>query len=221
MLPLAAVALSIGVGFAGVTAAQTSNGTGTGVVQKFEQMMGHGQRPGVFGKVTAISGTTLTVSATNPKNNSTTTYTVDASNAKVLKGATSSAPVASTLSAVAVGDTVAIKGTVSGTNVTASEIMDGVGPKMGPGGFGGRGPGKGRGVAGTVTAITGKTITSTNQDGTSYTIDASNAQVEKLSTIPLSQVAVGDKIGVEGTVSGTNVTAQHIMDGMPQKPDQD
>ncbi|MBV9159378.1 MAG: hypothetical protein JO019_02145, partial [Candidatus Kaiserbacteria bacterium] len=69
--------------------------------------------------------------------------------------------------------------------------------------------------------ISGNTITITNQDGTSYTIDASNAQVEKLSTIPLSQVAVGDKIGVEGTVSGTNVTAQHIMDGMPQKPDQD
>jgi hypothetical protein len=97
--------------------------------------MGHGPMGGgVHGKVTAVSGTTLTVEDTNPRDNTTTTYTVDASNAKVLKGSSDAAPAASTLSAVVVGDEIGVMGTKSGTSVTATTIIDGPMP------HGGRGP---------------------------------------------------------------------------------
>ena len=76
---------------------------------------------GVFGTVSAISGTTLTVTSNAQNGGTATTYIVDASSATVTKaGATS------TLSAIAVGDTVMIQGTVSGTSITATTINDGV-----------------------------------------------------------------------------------------------
>ena len=73
----------------------------------------------------------------------------------------------------------------------------------------------GRGVIGTVSAVNGNTLTITNQDGTSYTVDATNATVSKMVTEPVSSIQVGDRIGAEGTVSGTTVTAKHIMAGIP------
>ena len=90
-----------------------------------------GMGRGVHGTVSAISGNTLTVTATNPKDSTTSTYTVDASSATVLKGDGTTKPAASTLSAVAVGDTVMVGGTVSGTSVTAKMIVDGPMPTMG------------------------------------------------------------------------------------------
>ena len=97
---------------------------------------------GVHGTVSAVSGTTLTVTATNPKDSTTSTYTVDASSATVLKGDGTTKPSTSTLSAVAVGDTVSIQGTVSGTSVTAKTIIDGPVPTNGPkmGSWGGQKP---------------------------------------------------------------------------------
>jgi hypothetical protein len=90
--------------------------------------MGHGH--GIHGTVSAVNGTTLTVSITNDNDaddtaGSPTTYTVDASSATVLKGDGTTKPASSTLSSVAVGDTVMIDGTVSGTSVTAKMIIDG------------------------------------------------------------------------------------------------
>lgn len=218
-LPVAAVVISIGAGFAGITSAQTASTTSGSTTAQTRQM---GERPGVRGKVTAISGNILTVTDTNPKDSTTTTYTVDASAAKVMKGSAGAAPVASTLSAVAVGDMVAIRGTVSGTSVTATDVMDGVGMGMGPhGGFGGKGgPGMGMGAMGTVTAVSGTTITITGKDGTSYTIDGSAATVSKTTSIAVGDIQVGDTIGARGTVSGTTVTAKDIMDGVPQGPAQ-
>src|ERR1700722_5977915 len=83
--------------------------------------MNHGQRPAVVGTVSAVSGTTLTVTGmAGPNGGSPTTYTFDASSATVTKsGQTSS------VSSIAVGDTVAVQGTVSGTTVTATSIRDG------------------------------------------------------------------------------------------------
>lgn len=74
---------------------------------------GDGQ-PVVGGTVTANSGTSLTI--TNKGN---VTYTVDITNAKILKGNTT-APA----SAVAVGDMVVIQGTVNGNSVVASSVLD-------------------------------------------------------------------------------------------------
>jgi hypothetical protein len=84
-------------------------------------------------------------------------------------------------------------------------------------------------VMGKVTAIAGDTITITGQlggqkptgtaadttSGTTYTVDASSATVTKdrdtASTV--SAIAVGDMISVDGTISGTTVTATTIHDG--------
>lgn len=73
---------------------------------------------GVFGKVTAINGTTITI--TDNRNN--TTYTVNASNATVTKNGA-----ASSISGIAAGDTIVVQGTTSGSSVTATKISDGVG----------------------------------------------------------------------------------------------
>ena len=76
-------------------------------------IQGNGQ-PIIAGAITAINGTTLTVT-----NKSGITYTVNASTAKVQnKGALS------TLSTVAVGDNVIVQGAVTGTSVTAYSVID-------------------------------------------------------------------------------------------------
>lgn len=84
--------------------------------------------------------------------------------------------------------------------------------------MGGHMDGKGRGVAGTVSAVNGSTVTVTAKDGTSYTIDASTAKISKVVDISASDIKVGDTIGAMGSVSGTSVKAVHIMDGVPPTP---
>jgi type IV secretory pathway TrbL component len=93
---------------------------------------GFGRGHGVFGTVTGVSGTTLTVTMTNPKDNTTTIYTVDATNAKVLTGDGTSKPTESSLSNIKTGDTVMVAGTVNGQTITAEHIIDGPVPKWGP-----------------------------------------------------------------------------------------
>jgi hypothetical protein len=93
--------------------------------------------PAVAGIVESINGTTLTVTgighmptmgdthATTPMpamHMGTTTYTVDASNAKILEKGTSTA----TISAVKTGDRVIVMGSMQGTSVTATSIIDGI-----------------------------------------------------------------------------------------------
>jgi len=98
---------------------------------------GHmGMMPGVMGTVESIDGTSLTVSGHAGMNSATTTYTIDASAAKVIKAA-SGKMASSTLADVNVGDKVLVQGTVSGTSVTAKTIIDGVMAMMG--GMGGKG----------------------------------------------------------------------------------
>jgi hypothetical protein len=100
--------------------------------------------PGVFGKVTAIDGTTLSVLGGGRPSTTQTTYTVNAANATVLKNATTSS-----VGAIAVGDSVMVQGTVSGATVTATRIFDGI-PPMGRGNFmGGRPSGTWQGASGT------------------------------------------------------------------------
>lgn len=183
-----------------------------------------GMKPGVFGTVASVSGTSLTVTGKQGFGSSTTsvTYTVDASNSVVKKdNATSS------VSSIATGDTVMIQGAVSGTNVTATLIRDGA--MMGRGmqaGTGKRGlPGEGSStpafegngepvVAGSVSAVSGETITLTNKSNVTYTVDATNAKVVegKNASATVSNIAVGDNIVVQGTVNGTSVAATTVVD---------
>ena len=75
---------------------------------------GNGQ-PIVGGAVTAVSGTTITIT-----NTAGVTYTIDASSAKFTKGATTGATIAN----ISVGDNVIVQGTVSGNAVTAASVID-------------------------------------------------------------------------------------------------
>lgn len=87
---------------------------------------------------------------------------------------------------------------------------------MHAGGFG-KGMGRG-GVAGTISAINGTTLTVTGANGTTYTVDAASTTIDKVVQLSVSDLKVGDRVGVMGPTSGTSVTARHIMDGLPPRP---
>ncbi len=214
-------ALAFGSLFVGaIASADTDNnsqnnngeGWGRGGMMKGDMMK---RVPGVFGTVASISGSTLTVTSKNKEAEDgkpvTATYTVDASKATVTKNGA-----ASTLANIAVGDVVMVEGTVSGTSVTATAIRSGM---M----MGGRGMGReGHGILGTVASVSGSslTVTSKKEDSnttTTYTVDASKATVTKNGAASsLANIAVGDMVMVQGAISGTTVTANMIMDGLPQ-----
>lgn len=174
--------------------------------------------PDVVGKVSTISGNILTVISSRDLNkteaSTTTTFIVDVTNAKLLRGNT-----VITLSDIVVGDTVIVQGTVNGTNVVATMVRDG---KVGNGN-GNKNDNnqallqiQGNGqpiVAGTISAISGSTITITNSSNITYIIDATSAKIlQGKNTILLSGVKIGDSIIVQGTVSGTSVIASTIID---------
>lgn len=203
-------------------------------------MGGYGQgmhAPGVMGTVSSISGTTITLTSSGfGRTATTTTYTVNASTATVTKNGASSS-----LSAVSVGDMIFVQGTVSGLNVTATSIRDGMpmgggmrGFKNASGTWNGSSTMPRRGtpqnliqgngqpvVGGSVTAINGSTLTIITANNTvTYTIDATNATIEKdNATSTITSVAIGDNVLVQGTVSGTSVTATSVIDqGVPHTP---
>ncbi len=168
-----------------------------------QHMMGHAPL-GNDGTVTAVNGTSITM--TEEANEGGAAYTVDATGATIMK-----AGAAGQLSDIKVGDTIFVTGTVNGTKVTATAISDG----MGGHGFGGHAP---LGNDGNITAINGTTITMSeeaDEGGASYTVNAAGAAVTNNgAAAQLSDLKVGDKIFVNGTVSGTNVTATQISTGM-------
>jgi hypothetical protein len=202
-----------------------------------------GMTSGVSGTVSAVNGDTVTVTAAArsarpmPEQASTsvstqtvvagTVYAVDTTNAKIYKG---SATTTVSVSDIVAGDTVMVQGKVSGTNVVATVIRDGVNGTMG--GRSGM-PGKGFGhsasstssttsiiqgngepvVGGSVTAVSGTTLTVTNTSNVTYTINAAGATVVvKGASSTLSNVAVGDNVIVQGMVNGNSVTASSIID---------
>lgn len=213
IMPVAAIGLLlVGTGVASAQTMPTTPISGGGSTGAWHGRGGFGMMGrGTFGTVTAISGTTLTVaSKTGPSGTAGTVYTVNAANATVTKSGG-----ASSVSNIAVGDTVMVAGTVSGTSITATSIRDGV---MGGGRMVG---GKASGVVGAVASVSGNTLTVTSKMGsngaaaTTYTVDATNATVTKSGAASsVSNIAVGDTVMVAGTVSGTTVTATSIRDGV-------
>jgi hypothetical protein len=173
-------------------------------------------KPTVTGTVASVSGNTITLTSKNG-----TTYSVDATNAKIEKFIPGTNGTKGTESAIAVsqiqtGDTLRVVGSLSGTNVTATQINDGSVA---------RGMMSKPAVMGTVNAVNGNTLTISGSNNTTYSVDATNAKITKItssatvgskptsSTITVSQIAVGDKVMVQGTVSGVNVSATQIVDG--------
>jgi hypothetical protein len=196
---------------------------------------GGAMKLGVFGTVTAINGNIITINGRQgfgPTATATTTYTVDATNAVIKKNNATT-----TVGNIAVGDMVVVQGTVSGTNVTATAIFDGIIGRMG--GKGGPGmngwassttpfagdksshatttpPFVGNGqpiIVGTVSVVNGNTLTVTTASSVTYTVDASSAKILKGSnTITLSGIVVGNKVLVQGAVNGTSITASTVLD---------
>lgn len=204
-------------GTAGTIALQTHAADNTNQAQVGAQTgkgFMRGNPPEAVGKVTAINGSTLTV--TDQRKG--TIYTVDASSATLQKisipdnnAVVKTPPTLSTIniSDIKVGDNVMVRGTVNGNAIKATSVVDGT---MGRG----MGFGKAHGVpgtTGTVTSVSGNTITLTGENGAAYTIDAGNAKVRKISNVAVSDITAGDKLHVFGTTSGTTITATEIMDG--------
>ena len=82
--------------------------------------MGQGQpMPGIAGKVTAVDVTDNAITVQGMRN-STTSYNVDVSGAVIKKNNATT-----TISSIRFGDTVMVRGTVSGTSVTATSVRDG------------------------------------------------------------------------------------------------
>lgn len=159
----------------------------------------------IMGSVTAVSGTTLTVTG---KNSTSTVYTVDASTAKIQDGFT--------IANIMTGDHVIVMGSTSGTQVTAKSIQDLS--------FLGRNL-----FQGTVASVSSSTITITTPatkmtSSTTYTVDASSATLTKLmgmksatsTSMTIADIQVGDHLTVIGSLSGSTVTATSVRDaGQP------
>lgn len=210
ILPLVAGAILLGTATSAITIASAASADTSIPSQTTPQDQDgsmHGQRPTAVGKVTAISGSTITI--TDQRAN--TTYTVDASNATIDKGPNATG----LLSDITVGSMIAVQGTVSGSSIVATSIHEG----FGPGGFGRHGRMGGPGAMGTVTSVNGNTITLTDRDGGIYTVDASSANIRANgATSTLTTVKVGDKLVVHGKISTASMTAQDIEDGLPTPP---
>lgn len=217
---------------AGIAVCATLLSTGVAFAQSTPQANAQGPRgfgrmghpPGIFGTVSAVSGSTLTVQSKGFGQQATAeTYTVDASSATVMKDGS-----ASTVSAVAVGDSVMVDGAVSGTSVVATAVRDGVPPgmperrDMGMKGFASSTPlieGNGQPVVGgSVSAISGSMLTVSAKAGATYSVDAGSATVIKGgATSSLANIAVGDSVVVQGAVNGTSITASSVIDqGVPK-----
>lgn len=185
--------------------------------------MGDDMRNGmraIFGTVSAVNGSTITVSSKSMVKDSstipvTTTYTVNTTSSTVVDKNTAT----SAVSAITVGDTVMIEGTVTGTTVTATKIHDGIMAK----GVVKKMDNKdeisvleGNGqpiIGGTVTAVSGNTVTITNKSNVAYTVDVTNAKITKSGTVAAaSNIAVGDELIAQGTINGNSVAAVNVVD---------
>jgi precorrin-6B methylase 2 len=215
------VGANVGTNLEVNTDANASANTHGGWQGQGEGGMQHG-KPAIVGTVSTINGTTLTISGRNgfmpdrtASTSTATIFTVDASNAKVVKGNASS-----TVSGISVGDVVVVQGTVSGTNVTATMIRDGQMPK--PHKNGGDNTqsamamlqGNGQPViAGTISVISGSTLTVTNKSNVTYSVDTSNAKILAGQTVAtLSSLKIGDAVVIQGAINGTSVTASTVID---------
>src|ERR1035437_5084607 len=196
--------------------------------------------PGVAGIVTDVNVNgninIITINGRQSFGSTTPTvsYTINATNATVRKGNATT-----TVSSIAVGDMIAVQGTVTNTNVIATTIFDGVTGRIGINGNGDNGnlgkngqndqgratstpPILGNGqpiVAGTVSVVSGNTLTVTTASNVTYTVTIASSTniLQGKNTIALSSIVVGNKVLVQGTVNGTSIAASTVIDqsGVP------
>ena len=179
-------------------------------------------RGGMQGVITAINGGVLTLRRQGPGGSG--TLTVDTSGSTTFQeGGPGAKSGTLTLSQLRVGERIAVRGTVSGTTVTARTVRLQPAPGRGPAKAGPHpgGPGRG-GLQGMITAINGGVLTLRRQgpgpggSGT-LTVDTSGSTTfqeggpgVKTGTLTLSQLRVGERIAVQGTLSGSTVSATTV-----------
>jgi hypothetical protein len=221
------VAAVFGIGFAagqigGIagSSAATSSKTQTKPPQRFGHPLG--ARPQAVGKVTAVAGSTITIT---PDSHIGMVTTINVSSSTKYESGPNQS---SSLSAVKVGAFIGAEGTVSsdGLTLTATsvQLFDSHRP-MGPGGPGGPGA-LGPHADGKVTAVNGSTITiaadADTHPGaadeytkvTTITVSSSTKYESGPGrTTSLSSVKVGSFILATGTVSsdGTTLTATRVI----------
>jgi hypothetical protein len=177
--------------------------------------------PGTFGTITAINGSTLTI--TSPMNGA---VTVTTSSSTAFTTAT-----AGTVSSIKVGDNVSVFGTTPNTTVAATRITDsgmlpvadGRGPDAGtgapPGGATAGGPPAGlRGdppTSGVVTSVNGSSFALKTADGTVVTVTtSSDTTVTLVQPSSLGALKVGDQVQVSGTTTNGTLDATSVRSGV-------
>ena len=231
---IALVALAtLSMGIPALAATDTATITGTVSVlgdRKGGDIMNRGNmKPAIFGTVTAVNANIITVNSVNrmmPRTNKqqtttpiSTTYTVDATNATITKN-----NLTGTIASITVGDTIMAQGTLTGTNLVATTIRDGVMMRKAPAGTDNNSqnsntqtyPIAGNGqpvVAGKIVTINGSILTITNKSNVTYTVDTTNAKiVQDQKTITIANITLGDNVVVQGTVNGNTITASSVID---------
>ncbi len=202
------------------TPGSTNGSTATSTIANGAQP---GPKRGVAGEITAINGSTITVSSMGrrPKgqaNDSSsgsapakTTYTVTTTSKTTFSKVTDG-----TVSDLAKGDTVVVDGTNSNGTIAAKRIHQ-TNKLPDQSNNGASAPRKGAGgdhTLGTITAVSGSTVTiSTTAGDTVKVTTTSDTKVSVIEKTSISDLAKGDMIRVQGTVSGTTVAATAVNEG--------
>lgn len=135
---------------------------------------------------------------------------------RVLREATVAWIVAAVLAATVIGLSFGLASSGTGSAATGRTLPAGPGAAGrgfgfggGGGGFGGGGAG---GVFGTVRSLGNSSFTLTEQDGSTVTVDEQSSTVyySGRTSASSSSVATGDRVIVEGTVSGSKVAATRV-----------
>jgi hypothetical protein len=161
--------------------------------EHFGTSIGYYKMPAVVGTVTNISGSTITLTAKNG-----TVYTVDAASAKITKN---NSPIQ--IANIAIGDTLAIIGNTNGTNISATNIIDGI---LKP-----TGEFKANRFSGQITAISGSSFTIESKGFRLKTSDSQNVNTDSKTTFTkngvaatFADLAIGERVVVTGTLDSAN-----------------
>jgi uncharacterized cupin superfamily protein len=167
-----------------------------------------------------------------------TVFTVDTTNAKFLQSGivesgtstatTTGSSTPATISQLVSGARVLVNGTIEGTTITAKNVHIGIParaekrvedrkekrPEVRPIDLIQQGDGQPVivGIVGTTTGSS-TTFVLTNKNNVAYTIDAANAKVYlKAATGTVADIKTGDRVVVQGTVTGTSIVATTVID---------
>lgn len=167
-----------------------------------EKHQGENASLAIRGTVSAVASSTVTVKGKDDK-----MYTVLAGGATIKSIATSSASTIS-VSDIKVNDSIFALGTATGTTITAKHIIVGNWNTISD-------LEKKKAVAkGTVIQINGDTITLTNKKMGTTTVATASSTVYRLNGVATTSaaLAVGSKVRITGTTTGTTTASATIVD---------